>query len=172
MSSFITRKGFVIGTASVTLLLLLIQVLYTKYYSEQPSQKGHLSPRGGYFNYQPTAKLPTNEVEKKADNWIVVTTINQPTDAIRTLAQLPNWKVVVVADKYVIISDIIDTYTYFHSFPIRILIVEFIFIVRIFLMVLYLHRKTPSDWALLNCEFLSKERQQELGYKGSYSDIE
>ncbi len=104
----------------MTLLLLLIQVLYTKYYSEQPSQKGHLSPRGGYFNYQPTANLPTNDVVKKADNWIVVTTINRPTDAIRTLAQLPNWKVVVVADKYVIISDIFDTSIHSHSFPVKI----------------------------------------------------
>jgi len=35
----------------------------------------------------------------RADNWIVMTTIRSPTDAIRTLAKQPGWKVVVVADK-------------------------------------------------------------------------
>ena len=34
----------------------------------------------------------------KHDKWIVVTTINYPTDTIRKLAAAPGWKVVVVAD--------------------------------------------------------------------------
>ena len=34
----------------------------------------------------------------KHDRWIVVTTINYPTDTIRKLAAAPGWKVVVVAD--------------------------------------------------------------------------
>ena len=34
----------------------------------------------------------------RADNWIVVTTIRSPTDAVRALAQQSGWKVVVVGD--------------------------------------------------------------------------
>ncbi len=58
------------------------------------------------------------------DKWIVVTTINYPTAALKQLAQLPDWHLVVVADK-----------------------------------------KTPCDWHLDNCEFLSVEKQQQLPYK-------
>lgn len=58
------------------------------------------------------------------DKWIVVTTINYPTPALKKLAQLPDWRLVVVADK-----------------------------------------KTPTDWHLGNCDFLSVEVQQQLPYK-------
>jgi len=56
--------------------------------------------------------------------WIVVTTIHYPTESLKKLATLPDWHLVVVADK-----------------------------------------KTPSDWSLNNCEFLSVERQLALNYK-------
>lgn len=72
-----------------------------------------------------------------SDKWIVVTTINYPTDALknelaktryieklRTLSTLPDWKLLVVADK-----------------------------------------KTPKDWELPNCEFLSVEKQLNLDYE-------
>jgi len=35
----------------------------------------------------------------RADNWIVVTTIRSPTDAVRTLARQTGWKVVVIGDR-------------------------------------------------------------------------
>lgn len=62
-----------------------------------------------------------------ADNyekWIVVTTIQYPTDALKKVAAQPGWRLVVVGDK-----------------------------------------KTPSDWSLENCDFLSVEKQMELGYE-------
>lgn len=58
------------------------------------------------------------------DKWIVVTTINYPTTALKKLAALKNWHLVVVGD-----------------------------------------RKTPKDWYLENCEFLSIEKQQTLDYE-------
>jgi hypothetical protein len=58
------------------------------------------------------------------DKWIVVTTIQYPTEELKKLAALPDWHLVVVADK-----------------------------------------KTPADWHLDNCEFLSVERQLELEYE-------
>ena len=58
-----------------------------------------------------------------SDKWIVITTIQLPTDAVRTMAAQAGWKVVAVGDQ-----------------------------------------KTPADWQLDNCVFLSVERQAELGY--------
>ena len=58
------------------------------------------------------------------EQWIVVTTIQYPTPALEKLAALPDWHMVVVADK-----------------------------------------KTPCDWHLDNCEFLSVEDQQKLPYE-------
>jgi hypothetical protein len=57
-------------------------------------------------------------------HWIVVTTINYPSQALKKLAALKDWHLVVVADK-----------------------------------------KTPLDWSLPNCEFLSVEKQAQLGYR-------
>lgn len=58
------------------------------------------------------------------DKWIVVTTINYPSAALKKLAALKDWHLVVVGDK-----------------------------------------KTPKDWYLENCEFLSIEKQQTLDYE-------
>lgn len=58
------------------------------------------------------------------DKWIVVTTINYPSAALKKLASLKEWKLVVVGD-----------------------------------------RKTPKDWYLENCEFLSIEKQKTLDYE-------
>lgn len=57
------------------------------------------------------------------EKYIVVTTIQYPTPALKKLAQLPDWRLVVVADK-----------------------------------------KTPKDWHLDNCDFLSVEQQEQLPY--------
>lgn len=35
----------------------------------------------------------------KQSNWVVITTINHPTETVRTLAKAPSWHVVVVSDK-------------------------------------------------------------------------
>lgn len=59
-----------------------------------------------------------------SDKWVVVTTINYPTAALKKLATLKDWHLVVVGD-----------------------------------------RKTPKDWQLENCEFLSIEKQQMLDYE-------
>ena len=58
------------------------------------------------------------------DKWIVVTTIQYPTQALKTLASLPDWHLVVVGDK-----------------------------------------KTPQDWHLENCDYLSVQTQEQLPYK-------
>lgn len=60
----------------------------------------------------------------KCDKWIVVTSIYRPTRALEQLAALPDWQLVVVADK-----------------------------------------KTPKDWQLPGCIFLSVEQQEQLGYQ-------
>jgi hypothetical protein len=61
--------------------------------------------------------------DSKGAKWIVVTTVNYPTETIQTLAKVPGWRVVVVADL-----------------------------------------KTPKDWALAGVDFLSMEKQKQLGY--------
>jgi hypothetical protein len=58
------------------------------------------------------------------ERWIVVTTIQAPTEQLSKLAQIPGWHLLVVGDK-----------------------------------------KTPSDWHLEGAEYLSPERQLELGYE-------
>jgi len=58
------------------------------------------------------------------DKWIVVTTIQYPTEQLKKLAQIPGFRLVVVGDK-----------------------------------------KTPADWHLDNCDYLSPEKQLELGYE-------
>jgi len=75
-----------------------------------------------WFDLEPK-KQHTKVPGVHSDKWVVVTTINYPTDAIKKLAALPGWRVVVVADK-----------------------------------------KTPKDWKWENCDFLSVEKQKELGY--------
>jgi hypothetical protein len=57
------------------------------------------------------------------NKWIVVTTINYPTKALKKLASLNDWQLVVVGDK-----------------------------------------KTPQDWQLDNCHFLSAAEQENLPY--------
>jgi hypothetical protein len=68
--------------------------------------------------------LSTIFAEKQYEKWIVVTTIQYPTEQLKQLAQIPDWHLVVVGDK-----------------------------------------KTPKDWHLENCDYLSPERQLELGYE-------
>lgn len=65
----------------------------------------------------------TNIEAYDSHKWIVVTTIQYPTPALQKLARLPDWHMVVVADK-----------------------------------------KTPPDWHLDNCTFLSIEAQEHLPY--------
>lgn len=55
--------------------------------------------------------------------WVVITSINHPTKAVKKLAALPDWHIVMVGDK-----------------------------------------KTPTDWHLDNCDYLSPEKQLELGF--------
>jgi hypothetical protein len=66
----------------------------------------------------------THHIFSSEDKWVVITSINSPTDAVRRLAMLPDWNVVIVADK-----------------------------------------KTPTDWYLEGCHFLSVEKQKSLPYK-------
>jgi hypothetical protein len=68
--------------------------------------------------------LATDFFSIASDKWIVITTINYPTTAIKKLAAMKDWQLLVVADK-----------------------------------------KTPADWHLDNCIFLSPQNQQELPYK-------
>ena len=65
----------------------------------------------------------TLSITSTTDKYIVVTTINYPTQALKKLASQKGWRLVVVADK-----------------------------------------KTPVDWHLENCDFLSVEKQLSLGY--------
>jgi hypothetical protein len=58
------------------------------------------------------------------EKWIVVTTIQYPTEQLRKLNKMSDWHLVVVGD-----------------------------------------RKTPSDWYLENCIYLSPSKQMELGYE-------
>lgn len=47
-------------------------------------------------NLAPPASGPARE---KPSNWVVITTINYPTETVKALAKAPGWRVVVVADQ-------------------------------------------------------------------------
>ena len=60
------------------------------------SQRRHaVDPKARAMQAAPSSEAA---VLAKHDKWIVVTTINYPTDTIKKLAVAPGWKVVVVAD--------------------------------------------------------------------------
>eukprot|EP01104_Vermistella_antarctica_P005548 TRINITY_DN1605_c1_g2_i1.p1 TRINITY_DN1605_c1_g2~~TRINITY_DN1605_c1_g2_i1.p1 ORF type:complete len:773 (-),score=90.32 TRINITY_DN1605_c1_g2_i1:75-2393(-) len=86
-------------------------------------QRRKTTPRWDLEPITPLAKVPSSDVYY-SEKWAVITTINYPTPAIRKLAGLPGWKVVVVGDL-----------------------------------------KTPADWHLPNCVYLSVKAQKELGYE-------
>ena len=52
----------------------------------------------GGFVHAPLATGALSLREAPSDKWIVVTTINPPTDAVKRLATLPGWRTVVVGD--------------------------------------------------------------------------
>ena len=41
----------------------------------------------------------TGSAREKPSNWVVITTINYPTETVKALAKAPGWQVVVVADQ-------------------------------------------------------------------------
>lgn len=50
----------------------------------------------GFLGGEPD--VPPVPESQKHDKWIVVTTIQSPTDSVKKLAQLPGWRLVVVGD--------------------------------------------------------------------------
>lgn len=43
-------------------------------------------------------ELSQEQIQETHDKWIVITTINPPTEDVKKLAKIPGWKVVVVGD--------------------------------------------------------------------------
>jgi hypothetical protein len=43
--------------------------------------------------------MATPDASAMSDNWVVVTSINPPTDCVKKFGSLPGWKVVVIGDK-------------------------------------------------------------------------
>lgn len=69
-------------------------------YSQPPSKK-HVwfsVASGGGFKEQGLVNGKLVRSEDPADKWVVVTTINKPTDTIKRLAALEGWRVVVLGD--------------------------------------------------------------------------
>ena len=58
-----------------------------------------------HLKQQHKNKIPLRQLSKKdsdiiSEKWVVVTTINAPTDSIKKLTELPEpWKIVVIGDK-------------------------------------------------------------------------
>lgn len=52
----------------------------------------------GKMDWSKIQKRPPPPPDSMNDKWIVITTINNPTDDVMKLANIPGWKVVVVGD--------------------------------------------------------------------------
>ena len=50
------------------------------------------------INWKEIARKPTPPANEMHDKWIVITTINSPTEDVKKLAGIEGWKVVVVGD--------------------------------------------------------------------------
>ena len=111
------------AAAAVAVLLGLASLSSYYYLSGPPSSPQQQQLARRRINWGSIPQLGRKVGAEHGSKWIVVTSINQPTQAIRALAKLDDWKVVVVGDT-----------------------------------------KSPKDWSLENCVFLSIERQRELGY--------
>ena len=58
-------------------------------------REGHLTEE---VNWNAILRRPLPAVSELHDKWIVLTTINSPTEDVKKLAQIDGWKVVVVGD--------------------------------------------------------------------------
>ena len=85
---------------------------HTRHHIFSPQDKFWSSYFGANWHYEIWWHLPLQEVSlfrdelddqnepiQKHDKWIVVTTIQAPTPAMKALAEIPGWKMVVVGDK-------------------------------------------------------------------------
>lgn len=117
-----TKKWFYLGLALEFFMLVLLYRLFEERTiivhnsssdKKLPQFPDIVMPKGSIFNgklYQRTQNLTIginwNEIPRKSsppveemhEKWIVITTINAPTDDVKKLADIEGWKVVVVGD--------------------------------------------------------------------------
>ena len=117
-----SKKWFFLGLALQLTMLVLLYRLFSEertftIHSSSSRKLPHLPnivvPKGSTVNgklQQRTQNLTTainwNEIPRKSsppveemhDKWIVLTTINPPTDDVKKLTDIEGWKVVVVGD--------------------------------------------------------------------------
>ena len=60
----------------------------------------YISPQNSYIAWRKTKKRDPPPIESQHDRWIVVFTATRPTEAVKKLASVKEWKVVVVGNKY------------------------------------------------------------------------
>lgn len=93
---------YVLG-GSLILLLLVLQLLNRDDSLEITQTEEDTTPPinlDHYYNYKPSQLRPPFTNVNRSEHWVVVTTINSPTEAILTLSKIPGWRVVVVADRF------------------------------------------------------------------------
>ena len=85
-----TRRFYVL-----LLLLVLIIMFYNFHSLKLTIYDGDVTREIDWLNIKPMNRPPDHELH---DKWIIITTINPPTDDVKKLSTLKDWKVVVVGD--------------------------------------------------------------------------
>jgi len=80
------------------IVVVFVALLFITYYwfSDGDQYRAHNTLQT-FRNYQANRIQDIPESEKH-DKWIVITSINYPTDDVKKLAEIPGWKMVMVGD--------------------------------------------------------------------------
>ena len=82
----------------VVFTVVVLGIIYYLFFHGVSNHQGGRSLRSGHVNWNAIRKRADPPKEDLHDKWIVLTTINSPTDDVKKLAKIEGWKVVVVGD--------------------------------------------------------------------------
>ena len=84
-----------IGPSLVLIPILSVCVIIL--YLRINHHSGHINEGFSFENYKAKRQIEVADHEKH-DKWIVITSINPPTEDVKKLAKISGWKVVMVGD--------------------------------------------------------------------------
>jgi hypothetical protein len=92
-----SKKGFKLASLFIIIYLVYILLNYYQIYSKTTNEHD----RNGNFIKDPNIKNSPEKVKKSKPklNWIVVTSISEPTSQIKNLANIKDFQLVVIGDK-------------------------------------------------------------------------
>ena len=87
--------------ATVLLVVFMVSLLGYIHYQYSSGDFKSTERRRGTAAYIDWKSIPKNKLppaEQLHDKWVVLTTINEPTNDVKKLADIEGWRVVVVGD--------------------------------------------------------------------------